>query len=69
MSILLFAKLINYLFEKAYGFTYYAILGFVFGSMIAILPRAQQRFEIIFGIIYLAIGFVLTNLMGSKYEK
>lgn len=66
LSILLFAKIINYLFDKIYGFTYYAILGFVFGSMIAIIPRVELRFEIVFGIIYCIIGFLFTYTMSRK---
>lgn len=38
ISILLFAKLISVLFEKAFGMTYYAILGLVLGSIISIFP-------------------------------
>ena len=38
LSVLLFAKLISLLFEKAYGYTYYTILGLVLGSIISIFP-------------------------------
>jgi len=68
-SILLFAKLINYLFDKAYGFIYYIILGFVFGSIIAILPNVELGLEIFSGIIYLVIGFLLTYFMSAKYSS
>ncbi len=38
LSVLLFAKLISSLFDKAYGFIYYAIIGLVLGSIVSIFP-------------------------------
>jgi len=38
LSILLFARMINFLFRRGYGYTYYAVLGFVLGSIIATIP-------------------------------
>ena len=66
LSILLFAKIINYLLEKAYGLTYYSILGFVLGSMIAIIPRLELGLGMVLGIIYSIIGFLLTYTLSSK---
>lgn len=69
LSVLLFAKLINFLFERAYGFTYYTVLGFVFGSIFAIIPRDILGQEILLGIFYLVIGFLLSYYIGTKYSQ
>jgi len=65
LCIFVFAKFINYLFDKAYGVTYYSILGFVFASIVAIVPANQYGMDLIFGIIYCIIGFSLSYLLGK----
>ena len=65
ICIFIFAKLINYLFDKAYGITYYSILGFVFGSIVAIVPTNQYGMDIVFGIIYCSIGFFISYILGK----
>lgn len=65
LSILLFARMINFLFRKAYGYTYYAVLGFVLGSIIAIVPPTQFGLEFVFGIVYCAIGIVISAGCGK----
>ena len=59
-SILLFAKVINFLFKKIYGYTYYTILGFVLGSIIAILPSMTFTLEYLLGMVICIIGFYLS---------
>lgn len=66
LSILLFAKLINYLFSRAYGFTYYTVLGFVLGSALAIIPKAEYGSEILLGILYCVIGASLSYIFSNK---
>ena len=66
LSILLFAKLIDFLFKKAYGLTYYTVLGFVLGSIISIFPEIEFGIQLIFGIIYCLIGFFLSFLLGQR---
>lgn len=39
VGILVASKIINYLLEHFYGYTYFAIIGFVIGSLPAIYPR------------------------------
>ena len=68
ISIILFAKLISLLFKKAYGYTYYAVLGFVIGSIIAIFPGIAFDFKYIISILLFVIGFYLSFSL-SKYSK
>lgn len=58
LSILLFAKIINVLFKKAYGFTYYTVLGFVIGSIFAIVPPLQFGVDVLFGISITIMGAI-----------
>ena len=74
LSILLFARIINFLFRRAYGYTYYAVLGFVLSSIIAIVPSTQLGLELVFGIVYSVLGISIslgcgklsTNMVGAR---
>ncbi len=68
ISIILFAKLINLLFRRAYGYTYYAVLGFVIGSIIAIFPGIAFDFRYLFSILLFAVGFYMSFYL-SRYSK
>lgn len=68
LSIFGFAKLIDVLFKKAYGYTYYAIIGFTLGSMTAIFPGFGFNWHHLFGVILFGLGCALTYQL-SKYEK
>lgn len=65
LSILLFAKIISLLFEKAYGITYYTILGLVMGSIISIFPG----FEITFGYLMNLLLLLLCCTLSYSLSK
>lgn len=65
LSVFLFSKIISYLFRKAYGVTCYSILGFVFSSIFAIVPRNQYGIDLLFGVLYLLIGVFLSYGLGK----
>lgn len=65
LSILLFANIINFLFKKAYGFTYYAILGFVMGSIISIAPPLDISMEFLFGFLICLVGCIVSYRLSS----
>lgn len=68
LSILLFAKIISILFEKAYGITYYAIIGLVLGSIISIFPGFVFTFDYLLNLLILiACCFISYSL--SKIGK
>lgn len=70
LSILLFAKLISYLFRKAYGYTYYTVLGFVIGSILTIFPGIEFNLEYLVGIVLCFIGFYLSySLSGGLLNR
>lgn len=68
LSIVLFAKLISLLFKRIYGYTFYAVLGFVLGSVIAIFPGFAFNAEYLIGIFVFAAGFYL-SIRLSSYSK
>jgi len=65
ISVLLFAKLICILFEKAYGFTYYTILGLVLGSVVSIFPGAQFTVDYLLNFIILAACWFLSYSLSK----
>lgn len=68
ISILLFAKIISMLFRKAYGMTYYAILGLVLGSVISIFPGFEFSSYYFLNLLVLIICFFATYLL-SLYTR
>jgi putative membrane protein len=68
LSILLFSKIICMLFEKAYGITYYAILGLVLGSVISIFPGFAMTLDYFLNLIILISCFCLSYSL-SKMGK
>jgi putative membrane protein len=73
ISVLGFAKLINMLFEKAYGFTYYAIFGLTAGSILAIFPGFGTGWRYVLCYLLLTAGcivsYYLSNLNGKLKLK
>lgn len=68
LSIILFAKLINLLFEKKYGYTYYGVLGFTIGSIIQIFPGFMLSTKYYISALLLIIGFLISFSL-CRYEK
>lgn len=69
LSILLFAKLISILFEKAYGWTYYTILGLVLGSIISILPEFEIHKFFMWNFLIFASCFAFSSLLSGIAGK
>ena len=68
ISIFLFAKLIRRLFKVAYGYTYYTVLGFVTGSIIAIFPGVSLDIRHLISIMLFILGYFISFSLG-KYSK
>jgi putative membrane protein len=68
VSIVLFAKLVSFLFKRFYGYTYYTVLGFVLGSIIVIFPGAAFELKYLVSTLLFIIGFYLSYSL-SKYSK
>lgn len=65
LSILLFAKLVNFMFKRFYGYTYYAVIGFVMGSILTIFPGLDFTFEYLIGLGLCFIGYIITSTMSN----
>ncbi len=69
LSILLFAKVITYMFNRFYGYTYYAVIGFVTGSIITILPLPGSTGELIQGLLICIIGYFISQNLSKVGRK
>lgn len=68
VGVLLASKIIDFLLEHFYGYTYFAIIGFVVGSLLAIYPGFSFDMAGIVSVICLVLGFVASFLI-SKYTN
>ena len=68
IGIIIVSKIMNILIEKFYGYTYYAILGFIIGSIIFIFPGFTFNLVGLASIITFVIGF-LASYFVSKISK
>lgn len=66
ITMLLLSKLINYLFKRFYSWTYYAVLGFVLGSITALIPRTNSAIDLFFGMLMCVIGFYCSRWMSNR---
>lgn len=68
LTVFAFAKLMQYLLKKAYGYTYYIILGFVVGSIISIFPGFELNLKYLFCMFLFLLGCCSSYYLG-KLEK
>lgn len=68
VGIILVSKLVDLLMEKFYGYTYYAILGFILGSIIFIFPGFAFNLTGLISILTFVIG-LLASFFFSKMSK
>jgi putative membrane protein len=69
ICILIFAKLISWLFNKAYPLMYHLILGIVVGSTLAIIPRGVSGWAIAVCALLFALGVVSSYALSKLDEK
>lgn len=69
LSILLFAKIISILFEKAYGMTYYTILGLVLGSVISIFPGFEMSIYYLMNLLILILCCTISYSLSMYAMK
>lgn len=68
LGVLVSTKILAYLLTHFYGYTYYAILGFILGSIPAIFPGFACNISGVISIVLLVIGFFATYYI-SKVSK
>jgi len=69
LSIMIFAKGISLLFHKAYSYTYYAILGFVIGSIIPIYPGIDFSLKYFISVLLFAVGLSSSYYLSSTAKR
>ncbi len=66
IGIILIAKIIEYLLKKHEEFTYYAILGFIFSSIISLIMSFSGMTTNLIEIIIGAVLFIVGSIIGYK---
>ncbi|MGE5678800.1 MAG: undecaprenyl phosphate translocase family protein, partial [Pseudomonadota bacterium] len=69
LSIIAFAKIVSYMFRRFYGYTYYTVMGFVIGSIVAIFPGFAPDKKHMFSILLFAAGFYLSLILSSRMKE
>lgn len=69
ISVLLLAKLVAFLFNKAYTFMYHFILGVVVGSTIAIIPGGVSGWTIVVCALLFVVGVACSYALAKLDEK
>lgn len=69
VCILLFARLVSWLFRKAYPFMYHFIFGIVVGSTLAIIPRGVSGWSVIFTCALLFLAGSAASYGLSKLDE
>lgn len=69
VSIIAFANIVSRLFKRFYGYTYYTVLGFVLGSIIAIFPGIAFDFKYLISMLLFTIGFYVSLNLSSQIKS
>lgn len=66
LGIIILLKLVNNLLEKKFSLTYSIIIGFVLGSIWALVPKFNFSKEYVIGIIIMIFSFTLSYKLSKK---
>jgi putative membrane protein len=67
--VLLFARLVSWLFDKSYAFMYHLILGIVIGSTLAIIPSGVSGWTIALCAVLFLVGAACSYALAKVDEK
>lgn len=68
-SILLFAKLVSYLYQKAYGIMSYIVFGLLAGSVLAIVPPLGGDITTVVSLLLMIAGLIFSYLLSTLPQK
>ena len=69
VGAVIFSKLMDFLLKKFYGFTYYAVLGFIIGSIPELLPKFSFDKSFVVGIFLFFVGLIISLRFNAKYGE
>lgn len=69
VCVLLFAKLVSWLFDRAYTTMYHLILGIVIGSTLAIIPSGVTGWTIAICVVLFMVGAACSYALAKVDEK
>jgi putative membrane protein len=69
VSIVVFANIVSRLFKRFYGYTYYTVLGFVLGSIIAIFPGIAFDLKYLISMLLFVLGFYVSLTLSRQLKE
>lgn len=70
VTAILLAKLVNYLFDRFYSYSFHAVVGIVLASTVAIIPLEYNNIlQFLAGILFGAAGFIIAYLSDKMDLK
>ena len=69
LIVLLFARLVSWLFKKFYAFVYHFILGIVIGSTVIIIPAGVRGWTILICAVLFVVGALISFFLAKLDEK
>ncbi|CZT55534.1 hypothetical protein BN3661_00614 [Eubacteriaceae bacterium CHKCI005] len=69
VSILLFAKLVSYLYQRAYGIMSYIVFGLLAGSVLAIVPPFEGNMTTIVSLLLMIAGLIFSYLLSTIPQR
>ncbi len=69
VGAVIFSKLMDYLLKKHYSLTYYAVLGFIIGSIPELLPKFSIDLSFFIGVLLFFIGLIISLKFNGKYSS
>lgn len=66
IGCLIFLFVLHFLFSFCKSYTYFAIIGFVFGSTFVLFPGIGLSLEYMLGYLFCIFGFLLVNFLRKK---
>ena len=68
LGVFLTAKLVDTLMSRHSQGAYLIILGFMFGSLVELIPECDHPLQYLIGVICTACGFFLVKILSSKEQ-
>lgn len=69
VSIVVFANIVSRLFKRFYGYTYYMVLGFVLGSIVAIFPGIGFNLRYLVSILLFILGCYVSLRLSNNIKS
>jgi len=69
VSIVAFANIVSRMFKRFYGYTYYTVLGFVLGSIVAIFPGIGFELRYLTSVLLFILGCYISVKLSGRIKE